>query len=193
MDDVSELDPAPASAGPASPVGEPDGGAPRVARDEGRAEPAGTPSWPPPPGWGAHPVPPAPPRSRFRRLLGPATAALGVVAAVSYVGSVDPNRPGNYPACPFLSVTGWFCPGCGGLRCVHALAHADIPAALAFNGFAVVMVPLVAWIWLRWTVRAARGRARVSVADPRLIRVLVGAIVVFTVVRNLPFGGALAP
>ncbi|UGQ10101.1 DUF2752 domain-containing protein [Yinghuangia sp. ASG 101] len=136
---------------------------------------------------------PAPAGTLAQRLLAPAGTALGAAGAAAYVAVVDPGRPGHYPTCPFFAVTGLFCPGCGGLRCAHALAHGDVVSALALNAFAVAMVPLIVCIWLRWTVRSLRGRTRTTAADPRLIRVLVAAIVVFAVARNLPFGGALAP
>lgn len=152
---------------------------------------------PPPdaaPGWGAYPAPPAPPQHGLaRRMLGPVATFAGLAAAAAYVSAVDPNEPGHYPVCPFLDLTGLYCPGCGGLRCAHALARFDVPEALAYNAFAVAMVPLVAFILLRWTVRSARGRVRMSAADPRLVRLLVAGILVFAVVRNLPFGSALAP
>ncbi|MCF2530423.1 DUF2752 domain-containing protein [Yinghuangia soli] len=139
------------------------------------------------------PAPPPPGKRLALRLAGPAAVAAGVLAATAYVGTVDPNEPGHYPLCPTLQFTGLFCPGCGGLRCVHALASADIPAALGFNAFAVAMVPLLVFIWLRWTVRSARGQVRMSAADPRLVKLLLAGIAVFTVLRNLPFGTWLAP
>ncbi|WTW94375.1 DUF2752 domain-containing protein [Streptomycetaceae bacterium NBC_01309] len=151
---------------------------------------------PPPdaaPGWGTYPAPPPPPRGLVRRMAGPVAVAAGAAAAAVYLSVVDPNEPGHYPVCPFLKFTGAYCPGCGGLRCANALARLDVPAALAYNAFAVAMVPLLAFIWLRWTARSVRGRVRMSAADPRLVRLLVAAIVLFTVVRNLPFGTALAP
>ncbi|MGA4562912.1 DUF2752 domain-containing protein [Uniformispora flossi] len=144
-------------------------------------------------GWGAYPYVPPPPRSLPVRLLAPVVSLAGLAAATTYVGLVDPNRPGHYPVCPLLRFTGLYCPGCGGLRCVHALAHADIPAALGFNAFAVAMLPVVAVVWLRWAVRTVRGLPRTSVADPRLVRALVAGIILFAVVRNLPFGAFLAP
>lgn len=162
----------------------------------GAAGPDGHPRHDPTPAaaWPHVPPPtPPPPAALARRLLAPAATALAAAAAAAYVAVVDPGEPGHYPTCPFLSATGLFCPGCGGLRCAHALVHGDVPAALALNAFAVAMVPLIVGIWLRWTVRSFRGRPRTTAADPRLIRLLVAAIAVFAVVRNLPFGAALAP
>ncbi|MFD3486933.1 MULTISPECIES: DUF2752 domain-containing protein [unclassified Streptomyces] len=138
--------------------------------------------------------PPAPaPATRARRLLAPLGTLAGVVAAFTYVGLVDPNESGHYPVCPLLSMTGLYCPGCGGLRSAHAVAHGDIAAAFGSNALAVVGYAIFAAVWLGWLILVARGtRPRVSV--PPFTGWAVGAvIVVFTVLRNLPFGSSLAP
>ncbi|MEO3752991.1 DUF2752 domain-containing protein [Streptomyces sp. B6B3] len=131
--------------------------------------------------------------------------ALGAgAAALGYVGAVDPNRPGRYPACPVAALTGLSCPGCGGLRSAHALAHGDLAAALGANALAVAVLAALTVALLTWLLRAARGRPG---APPRPRRwstvgrptgraaVLAASLLVaaFTLVRNLPPGAALAP
>lgn len=129
----------------------------------------------------------------LRRLAVPAGVLTAVVGAFAYVGAVDPNEPGHYPACPLLQVTGLYCPGCGGLRSAHAVVHGDFAAALQDNALAVVGYALFAVLWTVWVIRAARGRPlRLELTPVRLWT--VGALLlVFTVVRNLPFGGWLHP
>ncbi|MFJ4339697.1 DUF2752 domain-containing protein [Streptomyces sp. NPDC088915] len=139
------------------------------------------------------PVPPSPPRSRVRRLLAPVGAVAGVVAAFAYVGTVDPNEPGHYPVCPLLRFTGVYCPGCGGLRSAHAFAHGDLPAALGSNALAVVGYGVFAVVAVLWLVRAYRGvPTRLSV-PPNWWWGIGAVLALFTLVRNLPFGSALAP
>ncbi|RII18340.1 hypothetical protein DSC45_10515 [Streptomyces sp. YIM 130001] len=135
----------------------------------------------------------APATGLVRRLLVPAGVLGSVIGAFAFVGAVDPNEPGHYPACPLLQYTGVFCPGCGGLRCAHALVHGDLPAALTANALAVAGFALFAVGWVCWVVAAARGR-RIRL-DPRPAHLwAVGAVVlVFTVVRNLPSGAWLHP
>lgn len=127
------------------------------------------------------------------RLGRPAGVAALAAAALAYVGTVDPNQAGHYPTCPFLFVTGWYCPGCGSLRAMHALAHLDVATALARNPFAVAMVPVLVVIWLRWTARTAAGRPRTTAAHPAILWGLLAVVVAFWVLRNLPWFGWLAP
>ncbi|SEQ42580.1 Protein of unknown function [Streptomyces sp. yr375] len=123
----------------------------------------------------------------------PAGILAAVVGAFAYVGAVDPNEPGHYPACPLLRYTGLYCPGCGGLRSAHAFVHGDFRTALQDNAPAVAAYLAFAVLWTVWVVRAARGRpVRVDLTSVQLWA-LGASLLVFTVVRNLPFGGWLHP
>lgn len=128
-----------------------------------------------------------------RALRRPAAVAAAALAASAYVTLVDPNATGHYPTCPFLAVTGLYCPGCGALRTMHALGHGDIGAALGLNVLAVLGFVLLGVIWLRWARREWRGVPRTTMAPAWSIRLLVVAVVAFWVLRNLPIGSALAP
>ncbi|WP_335931544.1 DUF2752 domain-containing protein [Streptomyces sp. PTD5-9] len=164
-----------------------------------------TPAARPAPGPGAaagQPAPPGPPPvlphapapvPRLRRLAVPAGVMAAVVGAFGYVGAVDPNEPGHYPVCPLLRLTGLYCPGCGGLRSAHAVAHGDLAAALGSNALAVAGYALFAVLWTVWVARAARGRPMTLAARPAVWWGIGAVLIVFSVARNLPFGSALAP
>ena len=131
---------------------------------------------------------------RLRSVLAPLGVAAGTGAVFAIVGTIDPNQPGHYPTCPFLWLTGLYCPGCGTLRTIHALAHLDPVAALGLNPLAVVMIPFLVFWWGRWLVRAFRGRPiRTSLAHPAWLWAFLTIVLVYWVVRNLPFGAFLAP
>ncbi|MEV7908847.1 DUF2752 domain-containing protein [Streptomyces griseus] len=130
---------------------------------------------------------------RLRRLGTPVGILAAVTAAFTYVGTVDPNDPGHYPVCPLLRLTGVLCPGCGGLRSAHAFIHGDLGAALEANAIATVGYFLFAAVWVLWLTRAWRGRPlRIGLA-PAWWWGVGAVLLIFTVVRNLPFGSALAP
>ena len=118
-------------------------------------------------------------------------AALGtaglLTGALAYIGLRDPHASAfGFPACPFHSLTGWNCPGCGGLRMTHDLLHGDFGAAVVDNVFMLVGLPMLAlWLFLRW-----RGGQRLM--PKSAVAVLAVAAVTWTVVRNLP-GFPLVP
>ncbi|MFC3576308.1 DUF2752 domain-containing protein [Streptomyces yaanensis] len=129
----------------------------------------------------------------LRRIAVPAGVLTGVAGAFVYVGAVDPNEPGHYPVCPLLRYAGVYCPGCGGLRSAHALAHGDVLTALHDNVLVVVGCLAFAVVWTVWVVRAARARPLRIDPGPVHLWSLGALLLVFTVVRNLPVGGWLHP
>lgn len=105
--------------------------------------------------------------------------AVGVALAVLYF-----HRPAGqmfFPRCSFYSITGWLCPGCGGLRSVHELLHGELGRAARCNALFVVGTPVVL-AWWGWN----RMRGRRTVVTPRLVWVAFVVVVVFMAVRNLP-------
>ncbi|MFI5682641.1 DUF2752 domain-containing protein [Streptomyces sp. NPDC051636] len=135
----------------------------------------------------------APPAARRGRLAVPAGILTAVAGAFAYVGAVDPNQPGHYPVCPLLRYTGLYCPGCGGLRSAHAFVHGDLLTALQDNAAAVAGYLDFAALWTVWVVRAVRGRPLRIDPAPAQLWAAGALLLVFTVVRNLPFGGWLHP
>lgn len=125
--------------------------------------------------------------------LAPVLAGGAAVSAVVTVAVLDPNVAGHYPTCPFLAVTGLWCPGCGSLRAIHALAHGDVVGAVDLNVLTVVLLLLlvVAWVgWLRYRLGRRAGLPGLPTWAGAAVAV---AIPVFGVLRNLPVGGVLAP
>ncbi|MFI6138735.1 DUF2752 domain-containing protein [Streptomyces griseus] len=131
--------------------------------------------------------------SKARRLATPIGILAAVSGAFAYVGTVDPNEPGHYPVCPLLQLTGVLCPGCGGLRSAHAFITGDLGTALQANAVATVGYFLFAAVWVLWLVRAWRGQPLRIALAPVWWWGVGAVLLVFAVVRNLPFGSALAP
>lgn len=116
-----------------------------------------------------------------------------MAGAFAYVGAVDPGHPGHYPVCPFLALTGLYCPACGGLRGAHALVHGHLAAAWHDNALAVLDYPVAAVLWVLWLSREVRGRPRRIRLRPAAWWALGAVALAFTIVRNLPLGAGLAP
>ena len=126
------------------------------------------------------------PRRINRRLLLTA-AALTVLVAIVLVAAFDPTGSRYYPKCMLYVWTGLYCPGCGGLRTVHNLAHGRLQAALAMNPLVVCLVPaLVAAVVYKkfhWPLFSQPTRAFVF----RYVGWFVAAVLIgFAVLRNIP-------
>jgi hypothetical protein len=105
-------------------------------------------------------------------------AAIIVGAALLYFFAPGTHR--FYPRCVFHSLTGLACPGCGSLRAAHNLLHGNFAAAFRLNPFVMTIVPLVLGVWL------VRGDAAFSRLRPIWIWLIVGVIIGFSILRNLP-------
>lgn len=134
------------------------------------------------------------PVSRWSSMRGPAAVAVAGAGLLTLLRLHDPHGSGSYGFCPSLVLTGLPCPGCGGLRAVNDLTHGDVAAAVSSNLIAVVLVAGLAVGWVVWTAHRWRGRSRPPfVISGRWAYVALAVVLLFGVVRNLPFGSALAP
>ncbi len=106
-------------------------------------------------------------------------AAAGVAVAMLYFFSPTEHR--FYPRCVFHVVTGLECPGCGTLRAAHSLLHGDFATAFRLNPLVFVLLPLAG---LTWVVYRPAG---LSAIPAKWIWALLGVIIAFGVLRNLPF------
>lgn len=128
-----------------------------------------------------------------------ATIAITVVALVVAMMGIwllrtfDPGAAGSFfPSCLFHDLTGWYCPGCGITRALHALVHFDPLRAVAMNAMLVLSLPLLGVMALQgFTRRALLPEAVSRVAFNG--RVWIGALILFGVLRNLPGFEWLAP
>ncbi|HET8599365.1 MAG TPA: DUF2752 domain-containing protein [Segeticoccus sp.] len=123
----------------------------------------------------------------------PALVAGVAASAVGYLAAVDPNQAGHYPTCPFLFLTGWYCPGCGSLRAIHDLAHLDLAGALARNPLVLVAVPYLLITWGLWLHRSVTGRPRRWLAPAWVLWTVLGAVLAYWVLRNVPGWTWLSP
>lgn len=121
---------------------------------------------------------------------------VGVVGVISlvYVAQSDPNQPGHYPTCPWLALTGTYCPGCGTLRMLHAFTHGQLVPGFGLNPLGAIVLAWSGVEYVRWTWSALTGRAYAPWPQHRYwMWGVVAVILAYWVVRNLPFGAALAP
>ncbi len=145
-------------------------------------------------GTGTRPAP-VDPRRRWQRVKGPTLVAAAVVAGSVLLHVRDPHEGGSWGACPWLMVTGTYCPACGGLRAVNDLTRGDVVGAASSNLVFVASLPFVAAWWLRSMLDGWRGVVR-PLSAHRVVAacVLLGVVaVVFWVLRNQAFAGWLAP
>lgn len=87
--------------------------------------------------------------------------------------------------CPFYTVTGLYCPGCGVSRMCLSLLRLDIPAAFAANRLVFLLLPIGAVLALQMAVRYVRtGEQLPTRTQQHVLVCMCIALVVFGVLRN---------
>jgi Protein of unknown function (DUF2752) len=97
--------------------------------------------------------------------------------------------------CPFLALTGWRCPLCGGTRMGAALLHGDLTGAFAYNPLTLGALIVLATLAVVWAIEVSGGpalrlprrltnRLQQVPAAGWLVPILLLAVV-YTVFRNL--------
>jgi hypothetical protein len=134
-------------------------------------------------------VTPAVARRRFGALPPLATAALGI-SGLGLVFAADPATSSGYLRCPLHEMTGLWCPGCGVTRATHKAVHGDVIGALGTNLFLPVFAVLAVAAWLTWFLPTIDRRppALVTRAPGSMWVALGGSLLLFAVLRNLPYG-----
>lgn len=121
-----------------------------------------------------------------------ATMASGAFISASLAAFVgfrffDPNQAGNpFLPCMFYTLTGYWCPGCGGTRAAHALAHGDFAHALNMNPLLPMLILLyigtVLWLY-GWRPQWMQKAAIITSSVWFWILLLPG----YWIARNLPW------
>ena len=142
---------------------------------------------PPPPD---DPHAPAPSRSGWSPSRTTWTLAGLTAVGCAYVAVADPNSTASwYPQCPFRTLTGLDCPGCGITRSIHAALTGHPGRALDHNAlFVIVAVLAVVWFGIS-QVRQRMGRPPLTLRNPNRWWIGAGVVVgVWWVVRNIGWG-----
>lgn len=101
---------------------------------------------------------------------------------------IDARETQLFPKCPFHSLTGLFCPGCGSQRAISALLHFDLISAMRFNVLLVASLPMIGYsvyasIMNTFTTKVVQQRLFHSVT---FIWILAVVVMLFWVLRNVP-------
>ena len=100
---------------------------------------------------------------------------------------IDARATRIFPKCPFHTLTGLFCPGCGSQRAVSALLHLDILSAMRNNVLLVAALPMMfysayASIVNTFGTKKVQQKLFYSVWFIRIVGIVV---VAFWILRNL--------
>lgn len=129
-------------------------------------------------------------RGRGNKLIRQAGLILGIGLAYA----IFAVRTGWYLPCPIHAITGLYCPGCGVTRMCVALLRLDLPGAWRANPILMLLAPVLVGLLLKLgAAYVCTGRVWPTQGENILVWAVVGVLLVFGVLRNLPGFVALRP
>lgn len=100
----------------------------------------------------------------------------------------NPAKYRFFPKCPFHSLTGLDCPGCGSQRAIYSLLHGDIKQALNYNVLLVMSIPflLIHFSYRLRSVFSGKDLRWNLIYHPLTPKIIFLIVVVFWITRNIP-------
>ena len=119
-----------------------------------------------------------------------------VISAGFLIGAIvyflfNPIRYSFFPECPFYALTGFYCPGCGSQRAFHALLHGRLLQAAGYNLLTMSALPFIIYsavVLLGNTFFKKRWKQNLFY-KPWFAKFVLIAVLLFGLLRNLPFAG----
>ena len=123
----------------------------------------------------------------------------GVLVGLFLLGlyfNINPSGQSFIPQCPFHSITGLHCPGCGSQRALHDFLHGRILEGFQHNfliGLGLLVILYKIFLWVRAYFYPQKSNNLLY--NPKTAWLILILIVVFWILRNIPFSpfNILAP
>ena len=105
-------------------------------------------------------------------------------ALAGFLYAFDPAGSNIFPPCPFYTITGFYCPGCGSQRALHDILHLDLPGAAENNILVIPALLVIIYQLICQFLKPKHQNILYYSSAPWIILVI---IVIFWILRNLPF------
>ena len=111
-----------------------------------------------------------------------------VIIFLSLYFLFNPSTSNFFPKCPFHTITGFYCPGCGSQRAIHDMMHLNIFEAINHNALMFFTFTFGIGLYL-YSKKKFSG----LIYHPKSPFIIFGEIFLFGVLRNIDVFHFLAP
>ncbi|TSE08542.1 DUF2752 domain-containing protein [Aquimarina algiphila] len=121
---------------------------------------------------------------------------IGVCILLSLYYFSNPTEVNFFPKCPFHTLTGFHCPGCGSQRALHQLLHFEIMETLNYNALYILGLGTIIYNTSVNTINKYWNKNYYNILYHPKTPIYIGIIIIlFWILRNIdiyPFN-ILAP
>jgi Protein of unknown function (DUF2752). len=129
-------------------------------------------------------------RERMKKLV--CTMFLILVIGLLYI--LFWFKTGILLPCLFHKITGLYCPGCGVTRMCLSLLHMNFYQAFRYNAGVMVILPILILYGLKYVIMYLKGeQPHFSKVQNIILYLMIIWLVIFGVIRNIPWFSYLAP
>ncbi|MDD4143546.1 MAG: DUF2752 domain-containing protein [Prolixibacteraceae bacterium] len=107
----------------------------------------------------------------------------GIFTLAGFLYVFDPAVCKIFPPCPFYTITGLYCPGCGSQRALHDILHLDMAGASANNILVIPAIMVFIYHLLCLTIKPKHQNILYHKSSPWIV---LGIIIIFWILRNIP-------
>jgi hypothetical protein len=112
----------------------------------------------------------------------------GGLSLVLFYFFTNPNEVNFFPKCPLYFTTGIYCPGCGSQRATHQLLNFNIYGVLQQNVLYFISLFILGYHLIVSGINAFFKKNIYNyVYHPKTPLVILAIIVVFWILRNIPY------
>ena len=126
-------------------------------------------------------------KSLYRKICFISTIIL-IACSLLFIYYHKPLDGQSFLRCPFYSLSGLFCPGCGSLRAFYQLLHGRFLQAWDLNPLMLLFLPFLVYAFFREGLSLMANRTSSGPFIPALIiKFILIIILAYCILRNIPF------
>lgn len=110
---------------------------------------------------------------------------IGCIVLVLIYFSYDPSQTAFFPKCPFFTVTGLKCPGCGSQRAFHQMIHLRFDEAFRYNAMLIILLPILVILLFSEVIRTKKPALYKKIQNRYTIYSALVLIVGWFILRNI--------
>ena len=105
---------------------------------------------------------------------------------VYFYFNYSPSDYSIFPKCPFYSITGFYCPGCGSQRAIHSLLHGHIFEGLKHNFLILLLTLVLVYDAIVYVLKNNYGKdIKNLLHKSKTTKFILYAVIVFWILRNI--------